>query len=189
MSNAIILHGQPAKKRYFDPAFPASSNYYWIPWLQKQLISRDIPTATPDVPNNWNPELTVWTKEFERYDINEQTLVVGHSCGAGFLLRWLSEHPQIKPAKAVLLAPWLNPKNLEDTGNFFEFAIDKTLSDRTELTIIYSNDDMPQILDTVAVLRNALPDAKYIELHGRRHFYDDSCMEVPEVLEVLIAQN
>jgi predicted alpha/beta hydrolase family esterase len=185
MANAIILHGQPTKERYFDPSFPASSNYYWIPWLQKQLICRDIPTATPDVPNNWKPELNVWRKEFERYDVNEQTLLVGHSCGGGFLVRWLSEHPEVKPAKVVLLAPWLNPKKLEETWDFFEFEIDKDLPNRTELTVIYSDDDMSQILDTVSVLKEALPGAKYLEQHGRRHYYDDNCMEIPEVLEVL----
>ena len=85
MSNAIILHGQPTKKRYYDPSFPASSNYYWIPWLQKQLISRGIHTATPDVPDNWNPVLENWRKEFERYDVASETILVGHSCGGGFL--------------------------------------------------------------------------------------------------------
>ncbi|HEY2003704.1 MAG TPA: alpha/beta hydrolase [Candidatus Saccharimonadia bacterium] len=186
MANAIILHGQPTKKHYFDPAFPASSNYYWIPWLQKQLIVRDIPTATPDVPNNWKPELAVWRKEFERYDINEQTLLVGHSCGGGFLVRWLSEHQEIKPAKVVLLAPWLNPKKLEETWDFFEFNIDKSLTERTNVTVVYSDDDMPQILDTVSLLKQVLPEASFKELHGRRHFYDDECMEIPEVLELLV---
>jgi alpha-beta hydrolase superfamily lysophospholipase len=186
MANAIILHGQPTKNRYFDPNFPASSNYYWIPWLQKQLICRDIPTATPDVPNNWRTELSVWRQEFERYDIDEQTLIVGHSCGGGFLVRWLSEHPNVSPAKVVLVAPWLNPKKLEETWDFFEFVIDKKLPDRTDLTVIYSDDDMPQILDTVAVLKDQLQNAKFIQVQGRRHFYDNTCTEVPEVLDVLV---
>lgn len=185
MQNAIILHGQPTKERYYDPSFPASSNYYWIPWLQKQLIIRGIPTATPEVPNNWKPDLATWRREFERYDVTAETILVGHSCGGGFLLRWLSEHPLVRPDKVVLAAPWLNPKKLEETGDFFDFSIDKALADRTELTIIYSDDDMPQILDTVEVIRSALPAASYKQLHGRRHFYDDSCMEFPELLELI----
>jgi predicted alpha/beta hydrolase family esterase len=186
MANAIILHGQPTKKRYYDPAFPASSNYYWIPWLQKQLIIRDIPTATPDVPNNWKPELKVWRNEFGRYDVSDQTYLIGHSCGGGFLVRWLSEHPEVKPVKVVLLAPWLNPKKLEETWDFFDFEIDGKLPERTKLTVIYSDDDMPQILDTVGVLKKTLPNAVYKEVHGRRHFYDNRCIEVPEVLEELV---
>jgi len=186
MSNAVILHGQPTKKRYYDPTFPASSNYYWIPWLQKQLISRDIHAATPDVPNNWDPVLSTWRKEFERYDVTDETILVGHSCGGGFLLRWLSEHPEVKPAKVILVAPWLNPKSLEDTTDFFEFEIDKELPNRTNLTILYSDDDMPQIIDTVEVIKQDLPTASYKELHGKRHFYDDDCMELPELLELIV---
>lgn len=186
MSNAIILHGQPTKKRYYDSTFPASSNYYWIPWLQKQLIVRDIPTATPDVPNNWKPDLATWCKEFERYDVTSDTILIGHSCGGGFLVRWLSEHPQVRSAKVVLAAPWLNPKQLEDTGDFFKFQIDQGLTDRTDLTVLYSDDDMPQILDTVALLREELPQAAYKELHGMKHFYDDSRMTFPELLELIV---
>lgn len=186
MNNAIILHGQPTKDRYFDPTFPASSNYYWIPWLQKQLIVRGIHTATPDVPNNWKPDLATWRKEFERYDVTEETVLVGHSCGGGFLLRWLSEHPEVKPSRVVLVAPWLNPKHPEDTGDFFEFNIDGELTKRTELTILYSNDDMPQILDTVKLIKKELPNAIYKELSGKRHFYDDDCLELPELLEIIV---
>ncbi len=186
MKNAIILHGQPTKKRFYDPTFPSTSNYYWLPWLQKQLVIRDIPTATPEVPNNWKTDLAVWRKEFERYDVTEEAILVGHSCGAGFLVRWLSEHPAVTPAKVVLAAPWLNPKKLEETWDFFEFDIDKTLADRTELIIVYSDDDMPQILDTIAVLREALPNASYKELHGMKHFYDDSRMTFPELLELIV---
>ncbi len=184
--NAIILHGQPSKEQYYDPAFPASSNYYWIPWLQKQLIIRDIHAATPDVPNNWTPNLATWRKEFERYDVNEETILVGHSCGAGFLVRWLSEHPKVNPAKVVLAAPWLNPTDREETWDFFKFEIDKNLAERTELVIVYSDDDMLQILDSVTVLRKALPKAAYKELHGMKHFYDDSRMTFPELLEVVL---
>jgi len=186
MKNAIILHGQPSKEQFYDPSFPSTSNYYWIPWLQKQLVIKGIPTATPEVPDNWKPVLANWRKEFERYDVTDETILVGHSCGAGFLVRWLSEHPEVKPAKVVLAAPWLNPKKLEETGDFFEFEIDKELAKRTELIVVYSDDDMPQILDTVTALREALPEAAYKELHGMKHFYDDSRMTFPELLEIIV---
>jgi predicted alpha/beta hydrolase family esterase len=186
MKNAIILHGKPSKERYCDPSFPASSNYYWIPWLQKQLIVRDILTATPEVPNNWKADYPVWLKEFERYDVNSETILIGHSCGGGFLLRWLSEHPQTKPAKVVLAAPWLNPKKLEETGDFFDFELDKSLTERTQLTILYSDDDEQSILDTAEILRNTFPSAAIKELHGYGHFYDDKRMEFPELLHEIV---
>ena len=183
LANAIILHGKPSRERFYDPAFPSTSNYYWLPWLQKQLVTRDIPTATPEVPNNWIADYAVWLKEFERYDITPETILIGHSCGGGFILRWLSEHPEIEVTQVVLAAPWLNPKQLEDTGDFFDFELDSTITDRTILTVLYSDDDEPSILDTAAMLRTTLPNATYKVLHGYGHFYDDGRMEFPELLE------
>ena len=184
--NAIILHGKPSKERYYDPNFPASSNYYWLPWLQKQLIVRDILTTTPEVPNNWEAEYPVWKKEFERYDVNSETILIGHSCGAGFMLRWLSEHPEASPAKVVLAAPWLDPKRLEGTGDFFDFEFDKSLANRTKLVALYSDDDEQSVLDTVEIIRDTFPTVTIKELHGYGHFYDDRRMEFPELLAEIL---
>lgn len=183
MKNAIILHGKPSRERFYDPSFPSTSNYYWLPWLQKQLVARDIPTATPEVPNNWIADYPVWLEEFERYDVTHETILVGHSCGCGFILRWLSEHPDVAVDQVVLAAPWLNPNKLEETGDFFDFTLDSTLADRMRFTILYSDDDEPSILDTAALLREVLPKANYKQLHGYGHFYDDRRMEFPELLE------
>lgn len=186
MKNAIILHGKPSKERYYDPLFPASSNYYWIPWLQKQLIVKDIPTATPEVPNNWISDYPVWLKEFERYDVSSETILIGHSCGGGFLLRYLSEHPQITPSKVILVAPWLNPKKLEKTSDFFDFELDPSLMKRTKLQILYSDDDEQSVLDTVDILHNTYPNAVIKKLHGYGHFYDDRRREFPELLKFVL---
>jgi predicted alpha/beta hydrolase family esterase len=185
--NAIILHGKPSKERFLDPDFPASSNYYWLPWLQKQLIVKGIPTATPEVPNNYKANYATWLKEFERYDITGETILVGHSCGGGFILRWLSENNKVKVSKVVLAAPWLNPKNLEDTGSFFDFDLDPTLLSRVEsLTVLYADDDEKSIADTVTILKEKYESAKFRLLPGYGHFYDDRRMKFPELLEEIL---
>lgn len=186
MKNAIILHGKPSKERYYNPSFPASSNYYWIPWLQKQLIVKDILTATPEVPDNWKANYPIWLKEFERYDVTFETILIGHSCGGGFLLRWLSENSNVMPSKVVLAAPWLNPKNLEETGDFFNFDLDRNLAKRTKLSILYSDDDEQSILDTVGILHGTYPNAVIKKLHGYGHFYDDRRIEFPELLSFIL---
>jgi len=188
MKNAIILHGKPTKQLFYDTTFPSTSNYYWLPWLQKQLVSRDIPTHTPEVPNNWRADYLVWLKEFERYDITPETILVGHSCGAGFLLRWLSEHPEVKVDRVVLAAPWLNPKNEEETEDFFKFTLDPNLVQRTNgLRVLYADDDFQNILDTVDVLQEKVNGISYRLLKGYGHFYDDRRMEFPEILEEILA--
>jgi hypothetical protein len=37
-----------------------------------------------------------WLRGVERYEITPETLLVGHSCGGGFLVRWLSGHPAVR---------------------------------------------------------------------------------------------
>ena len=107
MKNAIILHGKPDREEYYDPKAPSMSNAHWIPWLQGQLLKQDIWAITPEVPNAYNPDWKLWCKEVERFDITPETVLVGHSCGAGFWLRWLSEHKDVKVGKVVLVAPSL----------------------------------------------------------------------------------
>jgi predicted alpha/beta hydrolase family esterase len=186
MKNAVILHGKPSKEKYYDPEFPSSSNSFWIPWLQKQLIIRDIPTSTPEVPNNWRADYPTWLKEFERYDITPETILVGHSCGAGFMLRWLSEHQDLKVSKVVLAAPWLNPHKKYHSKEFFNFELDKYIAKRTNLRVLYSDDDEASVQETVKILRKAFPKAYFTELHDYGHFFDNRRMEFPELLEEIL---
>src|SRR5579884_3172331 len=102
MKNAIILHGKPSKEEYYDPKAPSMSNAHWLPWLQGQLLKRDISAATPEVPFAFDPKWNLWNHEFERFDITPETILVGHSTGAGFIIKYLSIHPEVKVGKVVL---------------------------------------------------------------------------------------
>ncbi|MFX9688476.1 hypothetical protein ABTO93_19980, partial [Acinetobacter baumannii] len=62
--NAIIVHGTPTKEEYYDASVPSCSNSHWVPWLQKELLVRDIPAATPEMPDAWDPKWEVWKREF-----------------------------------------------------------------------------------------------------------------------------
>ena len=106
MKNAILVHGWVGKQEYYDERYPTASNSHWFPWLTKQLMIRDIHTVAVEMPNGFYPQYEVWKREFERFDITPETLLVGHSCGGGFLVRWLSETDQ-KVGRVVLVAPWI----------------------------------------------------------------------------------
>jgi len=189
MKNAIILHGKPGKEEYYDPQFPAGGNNHWLPWLQKQLIIRDIAAYTLEVPNSWKPDYPTWKKEFERFDITPETNLVGHSCGAGFLVRWLSEHKDKKVGKVVLVAPWMDPFKNEGTGNFFDFNIDPEIRKRTSsITIFNSDNDDQSVQKTVKTLRKTIVNMDYREFHNYGHFClkDLKTEKFPELLEELI---
>ena len=96
------------------------SNAHWIPWLQGQLLKNDIIAATPEVPLAFAPDWELWLKEVERFEIMPETLLVGHSRGGDFWLRWLTEHPELKVGKVVLVAPSLGYLT-EDDNHFGHF--------------------------------------------------------------------
>lgn len=188
MKNAIILHGLPDKEEYYDPTQPSSSNNHWKPWLQKQLIVHDIKADTPEVFQAYAPKWDVWVKEVERFDIGIETLAVGHSMGGGFWIRYLTEHPEIKIDKLVLVAPWMNPDREEDF-DFFDFKISTVLEGQVnQFTIFASDNDAKSVKTTVALLREAFPSIYYKEFHNYGHFCieDMHTVEFPELLEVLI---
>lgn len=191
MKNAIILHGKPdpGQEEYYNLSFPSASNSHWLPWLQKQLLIHDIAAQTPEIPNAWKPDYKIWRKEFERYDISPETMLVGHSCGGGFLVRWLSENFDVRVDKVVLVAPWLDPDR-RDTTDFFDFKIDPLLRSRTTDTIIFDSDnDMDDVHESVRQIRNAIKNTGYREFHNYGHFCfgDLKTVEFPELRDELLA--
>lgn len=134
---AVILHGMPDEDEYRDSDQPSASNSHWIPWLQNQLLVRGYDAQTPEVVDAYRPEYRSWSAEFERHVVDEPMVLVGHSCGAGFLVRWLSEHPDVVVDTLVLVAPWLDPRRARTT-DFFEFDIDDALPQRVEQFHIFT---------------------------------------------------
>lgn len=191
MKNAIILHGGPSKQEYYDPEMPSMSNAHWIPWLQAQLLKKDIPTVTPEVPNSYDRNWNVWNTEVERFEIHSETILVGHSTGAGFFVKYLSIHPEIKVGKVVLVAPWLDPDKTKTVNFFDDFEIDTELMSRTQgITIWYSDNDEESVLKTVEILKNKIPSADFKEFRGLGHFCIDdlNSEKFPELLQEIVKE-
>ena len=189
MANAIILHGLPDKHEYYSEAYPSASNSHWLPWLQKHLMINDIKADTPEVPNIYDPKYEIIVREVERFDINSETILVGHSMGAGFWIRYLTEHPEITVNKMILVAPWLNPDHEYDI-DLFDFDIDQDLMKRVhELTVFISDDDGQAMHDSVAILHNKLPaiTIKTFREHGHFTLKSMGTDAFPELLEVALA--
>lgn len=190
MKNAIILHGQPSKEEYYNPAMPSMSNAHWIPWLQAQLLKHDIVAATPEVPLAFAPDYELWRKEVERFDITPNTLLVGHSRGGDFWLRWLSEHKSQKVGRVVLVAPSLG--YLEEGSNYFgHFELDPNLVERTDgFSLFASDNDGQSMLQTAKEIREKIKNIRYREFH-LGHFTSRSMgtLEFPELLKELIQNN
>ena len=188
MKNAIILHGLADKDEYYDPKLPASSNDHWFPWIQRQLILKDLKADTPEVPYPFKFDWNAWVREVERFEIAQSTTLIGHSMGGGFWVRYLSEHPELNIDKLVLVAPWLNLRH-EEVTNFFDFDLDPGIVEHTNSLVLFgSDDDHPDVQASVNYLRDKLPNIIYKEFHNYGHFcYRDMKTDVfPELLQAIL---
>lgn len=188
MKTAIIVHGAPGKEEYYDATVPSASNHHWLPWLQKQMSVRGYAAHAPEIPLSWMPDYSIWRTEFERYEVAEDSILVGHSCGGGFLTRWLSEHPYVRVDRVVLVAPWLDPWRVRTT-DFFEFKIDPSLRERTRggFAVFNSDNDQQDIQESAFLIRDTVRNCFYREFHNYGHFCLDDMHteEFPELLELL----
>lgn len=181
MKNAIIVPGRPDKDQHYDAKLPSNSDDYWYSWLKRQLILKDIHAVSIEPPFPFRPRYDEWKQEFERFDITPETILVGHSCGGGFLIRYLSEHKDLRVGKVVLVAPWMNPLNYAeaDTADFFDFKIDAEFPSRTAGTTVFiSSDDEPSVIKTVEILKDKVKDIIYREFTNKGHFTNSKFYEV-----------
>ncbi len=186
MKNALIIHGYYSLQQ-FDEADNTPSNSHWIPWLSRQLMIKDIFTRAIEMPKANLPLYEAWQKEFERYDITADTVLVGHSCGAGFLVRWLGENSHAKCQKLVLVAPSLGLSWSDRT--FFDFEIDGEIQNRVgKILIFVADDDKQYIHDAVKIYSFKLPKSEIISLKTGGHFtfQDMAKKEFPELLEEIL---
>lgn len=188
MKSAIILHGMPSKEEYYDLETASPSNSHWIPWLQKQLLSHDILAQTPELPLPFEPVYEDWLAVFNKIQIDEQTILIGHSCGAGFLVRWLTE-TNIKVGKVALVAPFLDPNHNEVHPTFFDFKIDQNLVSKTQgLRIFNSTDDSESIMESVKKLQT-INHIQISEFTNKGHFTlgDMKTEKFPELVEWILS--
>ena len=192
MKNAIILHGCPEKGDYYREDLPSESNAHWLPWLQKELMIRDIVAATPEVPLSFEPKWKLWCQEFERYELTKDTILVGHSAGAGFIVKYLCIHPEVKVGKVVLVAPWLDPDKTIEEKDFYEFTFDRELAKRTGGILIYrSADDSEPVQRSIRTIIDEVPGADMRKFPaGYGHFtYDNLGGSVfPELRDDVLAE-
>ena len=169
MKNAVLLHGKPSRERYDNPDIPKPHEANWLPWLSGKLGELGVSTTIPAFPKPYAPDYADYKEMFEELTVNADTALIGHSAGAEFALRWLSERNEVEVDKLILVAPWQDAAR--KYGEFSNYTIDFDLAERVgQITIFNSLDDSQGIQETVQSLRMTIPRAKYIELNGYGHF-------------------
>ncbi len=184
----IIIHGCPSNKETAMDFEKRTYDKHWIPWTRDQLNSKGIKTLTPMMPEPWAAVYEDFKTEFEKQEVNENTILIGHSCGCAFLVRWLGESKK-KILKLILVAPWKIPKKDNKLKQaFYNYPIDETIKERVKEIIMFTSDDEEDDgKKSLEIFHQAL-DGKIIELksHGHYTLNDMGTDEFPELIDVVI---
>lgn len=186
--NCVILHGCPSnEERAMNPK-TRTYDKHWIPWTKRKLMSKGIDVQTPLMPEPWKPDYNKFKKEFEKYEVNENSILIGHSCGCAFLVKWLGETKN-KINKLILVAPWKMPdKDDESSKEFYTYDINKSIKERVKkITIFTSDDEEEDGKKSVEIYHKAL-GGRIIELkaHGHYTLGDMGTEDFPELIGEII---
>lgn len=114
MKNVLILHGEKG-----------NSKGNWFPWLKKELEQKEYAVWVPDLPDAEKPNLATWKEHiFARKDweLNKESIIIGHSSGATFMLGLLESLPKnVRIEKAILVSPYIE---LEERTDLLKYKND-----------------------------------------------------------------
>ncbi len=185
--NCIIVHGSPdtvekAEKRTYDK--------HWIPWLRRSLSEKGFHVFVPLMPQPWKPDYLSWKKEFDKLNdfINEESILVGHSAGTAFLVRWLGDTKK-KVKKLILVAPWkIAYKKDGIDKDFYEYKIDSSVRKNVGKIAIFTSNDEELKGKRSANIFNEFLEGEVIELKNKGHYTlgDMGTEEFPELLQKIL---
>lgn len=130
----IIIHGTKG-----------SPQGNWFPWLAGQLQVQEFDVQVPRMPTPDGQNLENWLAAFDSITLDQDTILIGHSMGAGFILRLLEQRGPIRGA--ILTAPFMTKLGLPEydalNKSFVEGPIDwpKIKSNCREFRVIAGDDD------------------------------------------------
>jgi predicted alpha/beta hydrolase family esterase len=155
----------------------------WKMNLQESL-GGEYDVFLPKMPNSQNAVYKEWYVWFEKFLplLNDGVILVGHSLGAVFLAKYLSEHTVTKKIKATLLVA---PPFGRDLGEPLpQFSITEPLTtfetQGGKISIYHSKDDPVVDFAELAHYQAQLPEAVANIFEDRGHF---NMEDFPEMVE------
>lgn len=162
---------------------------HWIPWTKRQLIAKGIKTETPLMPNPWEPVYEAFKKEFEKYQVSKDTILIGHSCGCSFLVRWLGDSKQ-EVKKLILVAPWkIHRGENKFKKTFYEFPIDHSIRSRVGKIVMFTANDEEEDGKLGLKMFHDVLGGEVVELTGKGHYVmeDMGTEEFPELIQAAVS--
>jgi pimeloyl-ACP methyl ester carboxylesterase len=184
--NIVFCHGAMGpkydwNKRTYDPAG------WWADWLQFMVeLEHDVIMQRPYFPHAHAllMKYDEWEQIMNKQDINEDTVLIGHSAGGGFVLKYLSKHPELKVHQVILVAPWIDAEDFQPFGFYKDFKLNNDIVAQSKqgIDLMFSDDDMPHIQSSFDKIIKNIPDIRVHKFSGRGHFTGD---ELPEIMPII----
>ncbi|MDR2933665.1 MAG: alpha/beta hydrolase [Rickettsiales bacterium] len=181
--NIIFCHGvRDVKEMTYYP------NKRWKYWLQYAVeAEHDVIMQMPQFPHAciYDMKYDEWVNIMDTYKIDENTTLIGHSAGGGFILKYLSLNPQIHTKQIILVSPWMDTTHFTPHKFYEGFEIDTKLADRTingiDL-IVSDNDPIPEISGSTKKISEEIDKIRIHNLPNRGHIIDE---ELPEIMQII----
>lgn len=198
MRQVIVIHGGTTFERYDDYLASLANKKLmierllyrpmWKELLQGNLGS-DYQVLLPSMPNSANARYSEWKIWFNHLSelFNEEVILVGHSLGAIFLAKYLSENQlNFKVNATILIAAPYNDESLEDLGDFKVEKLSTKLTEQAGRLVFFNGNDDPVIsLADLENYKQELPSAEFNMLAAPDHFIRADFPELVTLLKEL----
>ena len=180
MKNAVILHGTGN-----------NSQGNWFPWLKGELKKKDYKVWVPDLPESDRPNGKLNAEYIlKNWELNEDSLIVGHSSGAVTIFSILQALPENKRvAKCIFISAFKNNLGEENLSDLFTEPFDfSKIKHKAKKFIFVHSDNDPYIPVEQAVELAKEVDGELIIKPGQGHFNLSSnrpCKEFPFLLTLI----
>lgn len=184
MKNAIILHGTLG-----------SPDSNWFKWLKDELEAKGLQVWLPTLPHAERPSLKEWVTYVQDncpFEINEETLVVGHSSGA--ILALVLAQQNDKSIGAIISVSVFHDNSLkwEPNNRLFDVDFDwnHIQSNAKQLLFVHSDNDPYVPLDQAQYVADNCK-TQLIMIPSQGHFnleQSPDYKEFPELLKIIEAR-
>lgn len=157
----------------------------WKEHLQDNLGGK-YQVLLPSMPNSTNARYSEWKLWFEHISslFSDDCILIGHSLGAIFIAKYLSEHQLPVRIKAtILIAAPYDDEGIEDLTDFKITKLSKQLTEQAGRLVFFNGMDDPVISRSdLLKYQDQLPSAEFKILPAPDHFVRE---DFPELIDLL----
>jgi predicted alpha/beta hydrolase family esterase len=180
-TNVIILHGTGG-----------SPEENWFPWLAENLRSKGHKVFVPRLPTPENQSMYKWhaalVTQVEK--MGKDTILIGHSCGATFLLHVLEALAE-PVEQSIFVSPFIEKlghkyfDNLNETFVNHEFDWDLIKKNAGQITLLYGDNDPYVPVSAAQKVADGLDTPLTIIPNGGHLNAEFGYTEFPKLLELI----